>query len=332
MNSTFFHKLRYRLQNDFQFSVLCLICGAGAICVLPFAIYRGLQQQWVTCVIDIVLSGSLTTFAIFAWRTGKVALSCQALALIDTLLAIAYLHVLGMVGVFWLYPLFVSNFFLVERKHAWASFLVTNLFMLFRADFFPTPDQRFAVTATTLLVCLLTHIFAQRTEQQRRQLETSASRDALTGIANRLTFNEELARAHHVFEREQEGCGLLIIDIDHFKNFNDSWGHEAGDEVLIRLARFVEKSVRMTDRFFRYGGEEFVLLVKPCSSASLAMVAQKLCVQVAENISFNGQPIHISIGSARLRPGETPEQWFSRADAALYRAKNNGRDQVINDD
>ena len=131
MNSTFFHKLRYRLQNDFQFSILCLICGAGAICVLPFAIYRGLQQQWVTCVIDIVLSGSLTTFAIFAWRTGKVALSCQALALIDTLLAIAYLHILGMVGVFWLYPLFVSNFFLVERKHAWASFLVTNLFMLF---------------------------------------------------------------------------------------------------------------------------------------------------------------------------------------------------------
>ena len=332
MNNPFFHKLRYRLQSDFQLSVLCLICAAGTAGVIPFAIYRALQQQWVTCAIDITLSAALSSFAIFAWRTGKTARACQALALINTLLAIVYLHTLGMTGVFWLYPLFVSNFFLVERKHAWASVLTINLYMLFRPGFFPSPDQRFALIATSLLTCLLTHIFAQRTEQQRRQLENIASRDALTDIANRLNFNDELIRAHQSFEREQEGCGLLIIDIDHFKRFNDTWGHEAGDEVLIRLARFIEGSVRKTDRFFRYGGEEFVLLARPCTSASLATIAQKLCAQVADNISFNSQPIQISIGSALLRPDETPEQWFARADAALYRAKNGGRNQAINDD
>lgn len=332
MNSHFFHKINYRLQNDFQLSVLCLICGAGAICVIPFAIYRGYQQQWMTCIIDILLSATLITFAAYAWQTGRVAQSCRALAFINTMLAIAYLHILGIVGAFWLYPLFASNFFLAERKYAWASVVAINLYTLSKTGFFPSADQRFALTATTLLVGLLAHIFALRNEQQRQQLEHIAAKDALTGVANRLNFNDELARAHQSFEREHEGCGLLIIDIDHFKSFNDAWGHEAGDEVLVRLSRFIESMVRKTDRFFRYGGEEFVLLVKPCTGASLATIAQKLCAQVATSISFNGHPIMISIGAARLRPYETPEQWFARADAALYRAKNGGRNQAVNDD
>ena len=89
-------------------------------------------------------------------------------------------------------------------------------------------------------------------------------------------------------------------------------------------------SVRSQDSVGCYGGEEFVLLVKPCSASTLSAIAEKLCVQVAENIRFNDQRITVSIGTAKLRPGETPEQWFIRADAALYRAKKAGRNRVVN--
>lgn len=332
MNDSFFHRLRYRLHHDFQLSVLWFLGGAGLLCILPFTVYRLIHHEWAIAAVGGLVALAIIFSAVFALHTGETAVASRFFSVVNAVLGLVHIHLLGMAGAFWLYPLFVSNFFLIKRKYAWLNVLAMHGYMLFHKDFFPYLDFQLTFSATTIFVCCMAHIFSQRTESQRQLLETIASRDALTGVANRLYFQEELARAHQSFGRGQEECGLMVIDIDHFKRFNDTWGHEAGDEVLIRLVRFVESMVRKTDRFFRYGGEEFVLLVKPCSASTLSAIAEKLCVQVAENIRFNDQRITVSIGTAKLRPGETPEQWFIRADAALYRAKNNGRNQVINDD
>ena len=153
----------------------------------------------------------------------------------------------------------------------------------------------------------------------------------MTGAFNRRTFQQELQRAYQAFQRDGTPYGLLVIDIDHFKQINDTWGHDAGDEILVRLAQLIEGSVRKTDRFFRFGGEEFVLLVFPTNFEALGTMASDTCLQVEREIIYEGKPLTVSIGGAVLCPQEAPSAWFARADAALYSAKHQGRNRAIID-
>jgi diguanylate cyclase (GGDEF)-like protein len=121
-----------------------------------------------------------------------------------------------------------------------------------------------------------------------------------------------------------------MLDLDHFKRINDRHGHAVGDQVLIELTALVGASTRRVDRFFRYGGEEFVLLVNLQGGAqSLDCVADKLVLKVAAELRCRGEPITVSIGGAALRPGDDVRVWLGRADAALYRAKDLGRSRAV---
>jgi diguanylate cyclase (GGDEF)-like protein len=123
-----------------------------------------------------------------------------------------------------------------------------------------------------------------------------------------------------------------MLDLDHFKRVNDRHGHLAGDHVLIKLARLLEQSVRTSDRLFRYGGEEFVILTLLPNRDGLVSIAEKLRRLVEQNIGDpDGHNVSISNGGAMLRPAESVEVWFARADAALYVAKESGRNRAIVD-
>ncbi|MCE1229942.1 MAG: GGDEF domain-containing protein, partial [Firmicutes bacterium] len=116
-----------------------------------------------------------------------------------------------------------------------------------------------------------------------------------------------------------------------FKSINDSWGHEAGDRVLVEFAQLLQRSARKTDRLFRYGGEEFAALVSPATGESLARLGEHLRSETERTLAVQDRSVTISIGAALLCEGELPEQWFARADQALYRAKHQGRNQVVLD-
>ncbi|WP_083670544.1 diguanylate cyclase domain-containing protein [Singulisphaera sp. GP187] len=179
---------------------------------------------------------------------------------------------------------------------------------------------------------------ADRTEAlgaANRRLEALSVTDSLTGLANRRRFDEVLAAEWQRAERSRISLGAAMIDIDHFKLYNDRYGHLAGDACLRRVAEALEGSIRQgTDWVARYGGEEFALILPDANIAITREVAERACTAVAAlRIPHEGAArgiVTVSIGIAAIAPSPwaTAEQLLEAADVALYQAKNNGRNQV----
>ncbi|MFT3808471.1 MAG: GGDEF domain-containing protein [Micropepsaceae bacterium] len=175
----------------------------------------------------------------------------------------------------------------------------------------------------------------------REAVETirhEAQTDALTGLANRKHFEERLAfAAREAAETHEEMC-VVIGDVDHFKTFNDTWGHQTGDQVLRLVAQCFTENVKGRDTAARYGGEEFVLVLPSTSLANARLLAEHIrkVVQTKKVVKrSSGETlgsITISLGIASLRSGEDPQETVRRADACLYTAKRSGRNLVVTED
>lgn len=168
-------------------------------------------------------------------------------------------------------------------------------------------------------------------------LERESITDALTGVPNRRYFDRQLEDEFEIAKRYGTPLSLLVIDIDHFKRFNDQHGHAAGDEVLIEVARFLMHEKRSSDLLARYGGEEFVVIGRNAELAHAERVAERFVerlrgadIKLGRSSEGMQTPVNvtISVGVASLTDAiESGEKLFSAADTALYEAKNAGRDR-----
>lgn len=167
--------------------------------------------------------------------------------------------------------------------------------------------------------------------RQRLQDERNlAMIDPLTGIPNRLAYNERLEQEFSRWRRYGSPLTVAVWDVDKFKSVNDTYGHQAGDKVLTVIAKLLHKQIRETDFVARFGGEEFVLLLPETTLEASTVATEHLRKTVeATEFHFRGKrvPITISCGVSEFKPGDTPEQVFERADKALYEAKNSGRNR-----
>ncbi|MCK7498119.1 MAG: diguanylate cyclase [Comamonadaceae bacterium] len=163
-----------------------------------------------------------------------------------------------------------------------------------------------------------------------RKRKIQAMSDPLTGIANRTAFEDRLQREYGRWKRYRHPLGFAILDVDHFKQVNDNYGHKAGDRALKLIAQVLRQSLRETDFIARYGGEEFVALLPETGTSQVAEVAEKLRYAI-ETCSFHHRgervPITLSVGYCEFRGDDSGEDAFQRADAALYRAKALGRNR-----
>ncbi|MFV0277307.1 MAG: diguanylate cyclase [Parahaliea sp.] len=176
---------------------------------------------------------------------------------------------------------------------------------------------------------------AERTLDLRkvnRRLAETARIEPLTGLFNRRGFVEEAeAEIQRVF-RTGRTFTLILADIDHFKSFNDRYGHACGDYVLSRVASRLADSVRDVDRVARWGGEEFILMLPETNVAGAAVLAAKLRECVAENVlEYSGERLRVTMtfGVSEFQRGESLDNCIARADTALYRGKEEGRDRVV---
>jgi diguanylate cyclase len=174
----------------------------------------------------------------------------------------------------------------------------------------------------------------------RRDLESArrdAMTDGLTGIANRKCFDETLNQAVIAAMEAGEPLSLVFTDLDHFKRFNDTHGHQVGDQVLKLVARTLVSTIKGRDTAARYGGEEFAVILPNTSGPGASALAESLRLAVtSKRLYKKGSDevlgaITLSLGVATFLPGEPVAEFVRRADAALYRAKNAGRNQVVVD-
>jgi diguanylate cyclase (GGDEF)-like protein/PAS domain S-box-containing protein len=167
------------------------------------------------------------------------------------------------------------------------------------------------------------------------KLVDQALSDSLTGLANRRAFDQALLREWELTLRDGSDISLLLLDIDHFKRFNDTYGHQAGDDCLCAIAAAVKESVRSTDIAARYGGEEIAVILRPMNAADALVVAEKLRARIeALRLPLEEGWVTASIGvaTALARVGGSvrmPESLLLAADKALYQAKREGRNRVV---
>ena len=180
----------------------------------------------------------------------------------------------------------------------------------------------------SLLCCL---IYPLRNATLFHQALKMAYTDPLTKTSNRAAFNDTVIREMKRAERNEQHLSLIFIDVDHFKIINDEYGHECGDLALASVAAWIKDSVRGTDVVFRYGGEEFVVLLASTNIEDAALIAERIRADIESHALAYGMAvlnITVSLGVSNLRGNDTVDSFIKRADGAMYQAKRNGRNQV----
>ena len=168
-----------------------------------------------------------------------------------------------------------------------------------------------------------------REREAQGELERLSVTDALTGLYNRRHLMGTLSNEVQRSRRLRRTFSVLLADVDHFKQYNDAHGHLAGDAVLVKVAEIFRKMTRAVDSVARYGGEEFVVMLIEAPVTVAATVAERIRARVAAE-QFEGGRMSVSIGAAEYPAhGDTPEELIASADAAMYRAKSDGRDRVM---
>ncbi len=277
-------------------------------------------------------------------------------SIISMIIMLVFIYIAPAVGVMFLCTLFVLFTFGSLRSTPWQTAAIWTAMALGLAGLFLLTDkpismpngtylERFAtmmVFALTIGRCMFLGIFSSalreslyksglKLKEAYQRIEELAELDDLTGSFNRrfiMRFLEdEITRAH----RAGTPCSIALIDLDWFKRINDTYGHPTGDEVLRTFAISVFANIRSVDRFGRYGGEEF-LLVLPDTPDDVAMRLLERLRQIVASLDWSafsaGMRVTLSAGLATLRANETPDMLLARADRALYRAKAQGRNRI----
>jgi diguanylate cyclase (GGDEF)-like protein len=184
------------------------------------------------------------------------------------------------------------------------------------------------VVLEKLLCCLL---YPLRNALLYRDALALAQKDALTGICNRAALDDALATEVNLAGRHRTPLSIVVFDIDHFKSINDRYGHSMGDEAIKTVVKCAQSCARSTDMLFRYGGEEFVMLVRNTTLDGARLLAERIRRKVEKlQCQAKRKPITmtVSAGVATLGSGEKAQQLFERADKALFEAKHAGRNLV----
>lgn len=332
-----------------------LSCVFLAVIVIPFygAFYLFLGDSINARYCFLAVLGVLSIPMLLKW-TRSTAIPCEALTVIVYLLLFALTFRLGGVGaptVIWfaVCPLIATAGAGARSGVIWSGLSLLAVIGIYAMDvmaLFPpivVNDMRLLSTISTVSFVVTVAIFLMiferinssailRLDHALSIIHDLAIRDELTGVFNR----RELIRVaeHEKGRVDQHGSqfSLCLIDVDHFKNINDTYGHAAGDQVLKSVALKIQEDIRKTDCFGRYGGEEFLLLLVGTNAGEAQSFVERIRQRI-EGMRFpelaDGQSVTISVGVAEYQNRETVEHTLSRADKALYSAKHGGRNRVV---
>lgn len=317
-------------KNKFQRGMVYVFAILASLLIAPFCVIRYVNGESANALVDLAIVVVALSSAIYTYRLGQATqLVSNITALLYSSGAVAVAHLNEPIFVFWLFPALIANFFLLSAKAALLANILTILAITPIAAEVASNTERFAMIASLVMCGSMAYVFALLTHQQQALLQGYATQDTLTGLGNRRAMDEEIRSSMADFARNQTPVTLILLDLDFFKMVNDKFGHNTGDVVLVDLAHLLGKRIRRTDRVFRFGGEEFVVIARNTTLADALIIAEQLRVQIELELNDPDGALTASFGCAELHADETLEEWFVRADKAVYQAKQQGRNCVV---
>ena len=319
-----------RATEDPQLGLISFFAALIALIVLPFSIYRFAQGQVGVGIIDALIVIAVSAVGFVAWRPGQTARAGLLMAIVTTGSCLVVSLLFARHGLLWSYAVLTTNFLMTSRRMAMIANVIVLAILGSHPEVFANHVERVVFLSSGVLVSLCAFIFSLQSTRQRQALEHMAIHDPLTQAMNRRAFDIDLATTLQTHQLSRSPCTLAIIDLDHFKSVNDTFGHEVGDELLVEMVRTLRIHQREQDRLYRFGGEEFILLMPDTDAHGVQRTLDGLRETIFRTLRRpDGKPVSVSIGAATLEPGERGAFWLTRADAALYRAKNGGRNRVV---
>lgn len=299
--------------------------------IVPFTVANFVQDRFVMGIITSGVALACGINVLLGLR-GQYNLAINTFFVIPAG-AIANVYILvffGSAGSYWPFLLINAYYLLLPQKHAAIVNALTVLVLIPVAwsELEPPSALRFSA------VIVGTSLFAYFTMNQIYKLHSlmrdQATKDPLTGLYNRMLLDDQLQQAIAQNQRAGTPMSLVLLDIDHFKQINDTHGHDVGDKVLVRLGQILRNYTRASDACFRMGGEEFLVLVHNADRLSAIQLAEKLRLAMAEvSMLPEKGKITLSAGVSSVELGMTSGEWLKDCDKRLYEAKNGGRNRVV---
>ncbi|NQZ32459.1 MAG: GGDEF domain-containing protein [Oceanospirillaceae bacterium] len=312
-------------ENYFYTLFTCLFC-----CFLaPFIVFWFVKELYLLAIIEAFLliflccnlrRISINKSEILPRSVVLISIGCQLLLLT---------YYAGSSASLWSYPLLATYFFILPIRHAnyvaIALVLPMSYILTFSSDSIFVLRYVSSIIATVIIANLIITI---NKNLQKELLRQSIS-DPLTHCYNRRHLDTTLEQTTHLYQRTQDAVSILLIDIDHFKQINDQLGHLVGDDILRQMVKTIQEHRRASDMLFRYGGEEFILLLPEANHKHAMLIAEKTRKFISDiQLPTKHQGLTVSIGVSEFTPSMSADDWIKQADVALYKAKNSGRNKV----
>jgi len=305
-----------------------ILSAAGSLGVLPFAILRYMQGDWVAAIMDTMIVAGFFAFGTYVYYTQRVRVASVAIALICAAGVLSTIYIIGPRQVYWVFPALIGIFYLLRPREAVALAVVTLLALIPTLLSSADSQETTTLIVTFIVTSMIAFAFSLITNRQREQLLVLATKDPLTGAGNRRGLDSKLTEVVNSFKRTGASSSLILLDLDHFKAVNDIYGHAVGDQILKRITEIINLRIRVTDSIYRVGGEEFIVVLEGADLHKGVHLAEQLRTLVDANELVPDHAVTISLGVAELKEGESANDWLHRADEALYRAKDAGRNST----
>ncbi len=310
--------------------VIFPIIGGGAIG--SFGVHRFMNGELALALFDGVVALAFFALSLYTYLTGKDRLVRYVSAFISAVGPLILLNNFNSAGYYWVYSSSIVVFYLLS--YPWA--IALNIFMIGGVWFIHNQHGESSMdfasfVVTVALINLFSLFFSLNEARSKAKLREMSMTDDMTGVGNRRAFIEKVHEALSVFHRYERKSCLIYLDIDRFKEINDSLGHAMGDHAIKQLALFITAILRETDHVFRIGGDEFVIIVEGTDEENAYQLSEKIRSSVETEAILPDRPITVSLGVTMLREDDTVDTWIARADAGLYTAKQQGRNTVTRD-
>ena len=314
---------------DFKFRLRLYLNGLGALAAIGFSILQLLRGDTATGIISLMGFVYFSTVMYLLIKKRNYLWKGRGFVLFIPITMINVINVHPEFGIYWAYVGVLSFFLALELRDACISVSVFLAFTFYFVNvLYPLPIQ-LRIYATLSLVAIFSFVLSYLIDRLLTEVNSLVVRDPLTNALNRHSFLTSVEQALSAYQRYKIPATMLIFDLDYFKSINDTYGHQAGDRVLKMVSQLVQGRLRESDQLFRYGGEEFAVLLNHTCLPDAEVIANELRSLIEKHNYHIDRTVTVSGGVSDIQHSDNPSTWIERCDKALYQAKSNGRNSII---